>query len=195
MNIKNKANLHFKLFPVIYEENQYACTISAAKSYIGKLLYLSFILIGLVGTAAFFMRNDIFENVIIIVMSLGLVLLLVIVIWSCLVIVIWSCLEILSQESMETIELYSIGTDKGIEGRFVMGSGNIETKEVYTAYQIMNDGGKKYYKMDRDITTICENLDTNTTAYAEIYRKGHAIALIKLYVPQDTIIQDINVDL
>lgn len=23
MNIKNKANLHFKLFPVIYEENQY----------------------------------------------------------------------------------------------------------------------------------------------------------------------------
>ena len=25
MNIKNKANLHFKLFPVIYEENQYAC--------------------------------------------------------------------------------------------------------------------------------------------------------------------------
>lgn len=53
MNIKSKANLHFKLFPVIYEENQYACTISAAKSYIGKLLYLSFILIGLVGTAAF----------------------------------------------------------------------------------------------------------------------------------------------
>lgn len=53
MNIKNKANLHFKLFPVIYEENQYTCTISAAKSYIGKLLYLSFILIGLVGTAVF----------------------------------------------------------------------------------------------------------------------------------------------
>lgn len=40
------------------------------------------------------MRNDIFENIIKIVMSLGLVLLLVIVIWS--------CLEILSQESMET---------------------------------------------------------------------------------------------
>lgn len=36
------------------------------------------------------MRNDIFENIIKIVMSLGLVLLLVIVIWS--------CLEILSQE-------------------------------------------------------------------------------------------------
>lgn len=40
MNIKNKANLHFKLFPVIYEENQYACTISAAKSYIGKYVRL-----------------------------------------------------------------------------------------------------------------------------------------------------------
>ena len=36
MNIKNKANLHFKLFPVIYEENQYACTISAAKSYLSS---------------------------------------------------------------------------------------------------------------------------------------------------------------
>ena len=110
---------------------------------------------------------------------------------------ILSPFKMLSQESMETIELYSIGTDKNIEGRFVMGSGNVETKEVYTAYQIMNDGGKKYYTMDRDITTIYENLDTNATAYTEIYRKGiiNAIVQIKLYVPQNTIIQEINVDL
>lgn len=141
------------------------------------------------------MRNDIYEEssekfktLIIIIMSVCLVISFV---------TILSRSKILSQESMEIIELYSIGTDKNIEGRFVMGRGNIETKEVYTAYQIMNDGGKKYYTMDRDITTIYENLDTNATAYAEIYRKGiiNAIVQIKLYVPQNTIIQEINIDL
>jgi len=129
-----------------------------------------------------------FKTLIIIIMSVCLVIYFV---------TILSHFKILSQESMENIELYSIGTDKSIEGRFVMGSGNIKTKEVYTAYQIMNDGGKKYYTMDRDITTIYENLDTNATAYAEIYRKGlfNVIVQIKLYVPQDTIIQEINIDL
>lgn len=141
------------------------------------------------------MGNDIYEE-----SSVKFRALMIIIMSVCLAIsfvTILSRSKILSQESMETIELYSIGTDKGIEGRFVMGSGNIETKEVYTAYQIMNDGGKKYYTMDRDITTIYENLDTNATAYAEIYRKGiiNTIVQIKLYVPQNTIIQEINVDL
>lgn len=141
------------------------------------------------------MWNDIYKE-----SSAKFKALMIIIMSVCLAIsfvIILSRSKILSQESMEIIELYSIGTDKNIEGRFVMGRGNIETKEVYTAYQIMNDGGKKYYTMDRDITTIYENLDTNATAYAEIYRKGiiNAIVQIKLYVPQNTIIQEINIDL
>lgn len=85
------------------------------------------------------MGNDIYEE-----SSVKFRALMIIIMSVCLAIsfvTILSRSKILSQESMETIELYSIGTDKGIEGRFVMGSGNIETKEVYTAYQIMNDGG------------------------------------------------------
>lgn len=101
----------------------------------------------------------------------------------------------MSKEYTEEVKLYSISTDKEYEGSFVLGTGNIDSREYITAYQITEDGGKKYFKMDREKTTIYETLNNNEQAYAVINRTALGVKEIKLYVPVNTIEKQINLNL
>lgn len=101
----------------------------------------------------------------------------------------------LSKEYTEEVQLYSISTDKEYEGSFVLGSGSIDSQEYITAYQVTEDGGKKYFKMNRDKVTIYDTLNNDEQAYAEIKRASLGIKEIKLYVPKNTIEKEINLSL
>lgn len=101
----------------------------------------------------------------------------------------------LSKEYTEEVKLYSISTDKEYEGSFVLGSGSIDSQEYITAYRITEDGGKKYFKMNRDKVTIYDTLNNDEQAYAEIKRASLGIKEIKLYVPKNTIEKEINLSL
>lgn len=101
----------------------------------------------------------------------------------------------LSKEYTEEVKLYSISTDKEYEGSFVLGSGSIDSQEYITAYRITEDGGKKYFKMNRDRVTIYDTLNNDEQAYAVIKRVSLGIKEIKLYVPKNTIEKEINLSL
>lgn len=101
----------------------------------------------------------------------------------------------LSKEYTEEVKLYSISTDKEYEGSFVLGSGSIDSQEYITAYRVTEDGGKKYFKMNRDKVTIYDTLNNDEQAYAVIKRASLGIKEIKLYVPKNTIEKEINLNL
>ena len=101
----------------------------------------------------------------------------------------------LSKEYTEEVKLYSISTDKEYEGSFVLGSGSIDSQEYITAYRITEDGGKKYFKMNRDKVTIYDTLNNDEQAYAVIKRVSLGIKESKLYVPKNTIEKEINLSL
>lgn len=101
----------------------------------------------------------------------------------------------LSKEYTEEVQLYSISTDKEYEGSFVLGSGSIDSQEYITAYQVTEDGGKKYFKMNRDKVTIYDTLNNDEQAYAVIKKASLGIKEIKLYVPKNTIEKEINLSL
>ena len=101
----------------------------------------------------------------------------------------------LSKEYTEEVKLYSISTDKEYEGSFVLGSGSIDSQEYITAYQVTEDGGKKYFKMNRDKVTIYDTLNNDEQAYAVIKKASLGIKEIKLYVPKNTIEKEINLSL
>lgn len=86
--------------------------------------------------------------------------------------------------TIETIQLCSINTDSDIKGGFILGCGSVKNKEVYVAYQILEDGGKKYITMDRHNTIIYEDLNSDEMPYAEILSDSKEI---KLHVPEGTI--------
>lgn len=100
-----------------------------------------------------------------------------------------------SKETTEEIQLYSISTDKEYEGSFVLGSGSIDSQEYITAYRVTEDGGKKYFKTNRDKVTIYETLNNDEQAYAVIKKASLGVKEIKLYVPKNTIEKEINLNL
>lgn len=111
---------------------------------------------------------------------------------------IWEIVQVNKEffkETTEEVQLYSISTDKEYEGSFVLGSGSIDSQEYITAYRITEDGGKKYFKMNRDKVTIYDTLNNDEQAYAEIKRASLGIKEIKLYVPKNTIEKEINLSL
>lgn len=111
---------------------------------------------------------------------------------------IWEIVQVnkgFSKETTEEVQLYSISTDKEYEGSFVLGSGSIDSQEYITAYRITEDGGKKYFKMNRDKVTIYDTLNNDEQAYAVIKRASLGIKEIKLYVPKNTIEKEFNLSL
>lgn len=111
---------------------------------------------------------------------------------------IWEIVQVNKEffkETTEEVQLYSISTDKEYEGSFVLGSGSIGSQEYITAYRITEDGGKKYFKMNRDKVTIYDTLNNDEQAYAMIKRASLGIKEIKLYVPKNTIEKEINLNL
>lgn len=111
---------------------------------------------------------------------------------------IWEIVQVNKEffkETTEEVQLYSISTDKEYEGSFVLGSGSIDSQEYITAYRITEDGGKKYFKMNRDKVTIYDTLNNDEQAYAMIKRASLGIKEIKLYVPKNAIEKEINLNL
>lgn len=111
---------------------------------------------------------------------------------------IWEIVQVnkvFSKETTEEVQLYSISTDKEYEGSFVLGSGSIDSQEYITAYRVTEDGGKKYFKMNRDKVTIYDTLNNDEQAYAMIKRASLGIKEIKLYVPKNTIEKEFNLSL
>lgn len=111
---------------------------------------------------------------------------------------IWEIVQVnkgFLKETTEEVQLYSISTDKEYEGSFVLGSGSIDSQEYITAYRVTEDGGKKYFKMNRDKVTIYDTLNNDEQAYAVIKRASLGIKEIKLYVPKNTIEKEINLNL
>lgn len=111
---------------------------------------------------------------------------------------IWEIVQVNKEffkETTEEVQLYSISTDKEYEGSFVLGSGSIDSQEYITAYRITEDGGKKYFKMNRDKVTIYDTLNNDEQAYAVIKRASLGIKEIKLYVPKNTIEKEFNLSL
>lgn len=125
---------------------------------------------------------------------------------TCLTVgILFVCLNMLNmlnkQEKFTTIEnipFYSVvsSNEYEYEGRFFLGSGSIDGRQYYVAYRVLEDGGKKYFKMDKDKTVIYDTLENADTSYAEIEKKSFGItAKINLYVPKDTIVKTIDLSL
>ena len=106
--------------------------------------------------------------------------------------------ELSKQENIETIPLYSVvsSNEYEYEGHFFLGSGRIDGRQYYVAYKVLEDGGKKYFKMDKDKTVIYDTLENADTSYAEIEKNSFGITTkINLYVPKDTIVKTIDLSL
>lgn len=106
--------------------------------------------------------------------------------------------ELSKQENIETIPLYSVvsSNEYEYEGHFFLGSGSIDGRQYYVAYKVLEDGGKKYFKMDKDKTVIYDTLENADTSYAEIEKNSFGITTkINLYVPKDTIVKTIDLSL
>jgi len=92
---------------------------------------------------------------------------------------------------IETINLTGIELDSNLTGVFGLGSGVLDNEYYYIAYQILENGGKKLFKMKAEYTTIFETLEENEQAYAEVelvyFLGGYITEEIRLYVPKNTI--------
>lgn len=102
--------------------------------------------------------------------------------------------KLLAERHSERIELYSIETADKISGKFYrMGRGTINEIDYYCCYRKTDDGGMKYYKFEMDMTTIYESLKEGDQAYVEVITNGvKQVVGYKLYVPENTIIQQID---
>lgn len=113
---------------------------------------------------------------------------------------LWKDLE---KEEMEKIEvvttttksLASVDYANGINGTFCLGYSSISEKQYYIAYEILEDDGKKLFKMPVDKTTIYDTLIVDSQAYVEIDENDFGIVEMRLYVPQGTITQKYDLSL
>lgn len=125
--------------------------------------------------------------------------------FTCLCLIVWVlivCLNMLNKQekstTIENIPLYSVvsSNEYEYEGHFFLGSGSIDGRQYYVAYKVLEDGGKKYFKMDKDKTVIYDTLENADTSYAEIEKNSFGITTkINLYVPKDTIVKTIDLSL
>lgn len=101
------------------------------------------------------------------------------------------------ETNRKTMQLCSITTDSKYTGVFTIGYGSFDRKDMYVTYVVQEDGGKKYLQMDRSVATIYEILEDTDTPYAEIQfaGDGDTVKWAKLYVPKNTIVQEIDIGL
>jgi len=104
----------------------------------------------------------------------------------------------------DTVRLASINYSSEIKGSiresFVIGSGyengRIEEEQYYVAYRVLDDGGKKLYKMKADISIIYDTLEADDEAYAEVDTNGLGqLVAVRIFVPQGSIVQDYDFSL
>lgn len=105
-----------------------------------------------------------------------------------------------SEEEINIVNLVAIDLQIkekiSIEETFVLGTGSISNKneDYYFAYEVLEDGGKKLYKMNVNTTIIYDDLSNEEKAYAVVISKSNKILKTNLHVPVGTIIENINVN-
>ena len=103
------------------------------------------------------------------------------------------------QVTTHTTFLASIDYQSEIKGSFRLGLGSgrgeVSEQQYYVAYEILEDNGKKLFKMPADITTIYDTLDENAQAYVEIDENYYGVFAMRLYVPKGTITQEYDLSL
>lgn len=103
------------------------------------------------------------------------------------------------QISTHVTYLASINYQSEIKGQFCIGfgigSGKVSEQQYYVAYEVLEDSGKKLFKMPADITTIYDTLDKGAQAYVEIDENYYGVSAMRLYVPQGTITQEYDLSL
>ena len=72
--------------------------------------------------------------------------------------------------------------------------GGINKTEYIVAYRLTEDGGKVYYKLPRQKVIIYDTLEEGEQPYVEIITTGYT-SETKLYIPQNTVEKEINLDL
>lgn len=101
--------------------------------------------------------------------------------------------KITAERTTERFNLISITLSEDVEGNFVLGTGSISQDKYFVAYKENKDGSKEYYKMSVHKTKIYDTLDEGSSAYAEVDTNGLGLILeVRLFVPQNTITKEIN---
>lgn len=111
--------------------------------------------------------------------------------------------QIVSLSSIDCSSLSSIDCSSQLEGSikgsFYMGYGNVKGElgetQYYVTYRILEDGGKKLYKLPADVTIIYDTLEVGSQAYAEVDSNYYGVVSAKVYVPVGTIVQDYDLSL
>lgn len=107
--------------------------------------------------------------------------------------------ELSEQVTTSKYDVVSIDFQSQTEGKyrhFIIGTGQIKSKEYYVIYKVLPDGGKILVKLESDSTVIYDTLEENETAYVENDINGHGYTVAtRLYVPKNTIKQEYDLSL
>ncbi len=90
---------------------------------------------------------------------------------------------------------YASEIEGNIRGSFFIGYGSISENQYYVAYEILDDKGKKLFKMPAEITVIYDMLAKDAQAYAEVDENYYGMVGVRLYVPTGTITQEYDLSL
>tara|TARA_R110000868_G_scaffold76573_2_gene220090 strand:- start:25601 stop:26122 length:522 start_codon:yes stop_codon:yes gene_type:complete len=110
-------------------------------------------------------------------------------------------------DTLVTHELVSLDDGSGFEGNFVLGSGTIKDKLVYTYYRKADNGGMVRRSISSNLATIYES-DSVTVPTVKVHIVGDTAETYnwkagtrhnghqyyELFVPAGTIIKNINLD-
>lgn len=71
---------------------------------------------------------------------------------------------------------------ENVNGSSVLGSGHVNTKNNYTVYKILDDGGKELYPINSNNTIIYDILEPDAHEYLEEDYNSHDICLaVRIY--------------
>ena len=90
----------------------------------------------------------------------------------------------------DRMNIYSIYADSGSAGTLTLGCGSIKYERYYVFYIEKDDGGKILKEIPAKNTTIYEILGEGETAYVEYDYNVYGIKAYRLYVPEDSLIQE-----
>lgn len=129
----------------------------------------------------------------------SLVFITFVVILTCFIIIFagvrWFHQRVYKKQETMYIEIYTVDLNNNCHGSFMLGSGYINETMYYYVYQATEDGGKELKKYDSDDVTIYETLKSSEQPYIEILKEDALTTHIKMYLPENSIIEEYHVNL
>ena len=97
----------------------------------------------------------------------------------------------LPNHDTEKIDIVSMETVNGTYGNFTFGSGQINNKEYFVCYAVLEDGAKRLIKIPADESKIYDTITGDDKPYVELRRtKGGNIISGDLHIPNNYIINE-----